>query len=226
MERSDSSVPDRRPPTADFRARHRVPAQAFVITLVGRFQSVKNHALLIDAFARVMREVPSARLVLAGSGPLRGEIESRCQRSEIRDRVVFLDEVRHADLPAVYQAADVNVISSDYESFCFAVLEGMASGLPHVVTGTNWVPWLIGGKKADEREADAYASGITRVPGGYVTPVGDAAAFAEALLALYREPEQRAAMGQWARERAVRDFSWQASARQLLGVYDTLVTKA
>ncbi len=221
---------DRRPQTSEFRQNNKIPPTDIVITHVARFQSVKNHAMLIDAFAILLKTVPNAWLVLAGSGPLRGEIEERCREVGMENNVIFLGEVRHADLPAIYDASDINVMPSDYESFCFAVLEGMASGLPHVVTDTNWVPGLLGGNiqhstfnKQQSTSSVSYQSKIRTVPGGLVTPIGDAATFAEALLMLARDAGLRRSMGSWNRDRVVRDFTWDASARKLVDVYRNLV---
>jgi glycosyltransferase involved in cell wall biosynthesis len=215
----------------EFRQKLGIPPDAIIITHIARFQSVKNHTMLIKAFATLVVKVPTARLVLAGSGPLKSDIENQVRHFGLTGNVVFLGETNHADLPSVYAAADINVMPSDYESFCFAVLEGMASGLPHVVTETNWVPGLLGGTKdegrwtMDDRRQSPMAHrplSIVHLPGGLVTPIGDADAFADALLMLARDPELRGRMGQWNRERVVSDFTWDASAKKLLGLYERL----
>ncbi|MCP5488217.1 MAG: glycosyltransferase family 4 protein [Verrucomicrobia bacterium] len=221
--------PKAHPPSSNqsrYRLRHRIDPSAFVITLVGRFQTVKNHDLLIRAVRRAGQEILGIVLLLAGSGPLRESLERKADDLIQAGQVRFLGEVKHGDLPEIYHAANVNVISSDYESFCFAVLEGMASGLPHVVTATDWVPWLIGGKKVDERSVGEYASGVTEVPGGFVVPVGDEVALAAALVQLSKDPEKQRAMGAWAEQRAARDFSWDASAGKLMAIYEQLKSMA
>jgi len=120
---------------------------------------------------------------------------------------------RVADL---YAAADLNVISSDYESFSFVALEGMATGLPLLATATEWVPTLIGGVSAQAGDC----------PGGVVAPVGDAPAFARAMRQLMDDPARRQALGAWNRQRVERDFGWTASARRLRDVYAGLAARS
>lgn len=215
----------------EFRSAHNVPEDAMVVTHVARFQSVKNHAMLIDAFADFKKTVSTARLILAGSGPLKEEVEGKVRQLGMTGDVIFLGEMKHADLPAVYAATDINVMPSDYESFCFAVLEGMASELPHVVTDTNWVPGLLGdnvqlpvpGVQPSGGNVKLNAK-IRSVSGGLITPVGDASTFAEALRQLAHDSTTRAQMGHWCRARVEKDFCWKTSADRLKKLYASLMT--
>ena len=183
--------------------------------------------------------VPEVRLVLAGSGPLRGEIEARARRAGVGDRVIFLGEVGFATLPEVYRAADLKVISSDYESFCFAAIEAMASGLPVVTTDCGWVPGLIGDPLPPIRRQDAdgddpperfAAAGpgprIRETPGGLVTARNDPAALAAAIRTLLHDTDRRAVCARWNRDKAVREHGWASSAKKLLKVYEGLMEMA
>jgi len=209
------------PHRSEFRDRAGIGRDELVVLLVARFQAVKNHGMLIDAFAELKRRVPSARLVLAGSGPLEGEARARCAARGVADRVLFLGEVPFDDLPDVYAAADVHAISSDYESFCFAALEAMASGLPLAVTDTDWVPRLVGKEEGRGARGEG-AESVRECPGGMVVPVGDARGMAEALCALAEDAALRRRMAQRNRERAVAGYGWEASAKTLMGVYQRL----
>lgn len=232
------------PRPSDFRGRHGLPAEAIVFLLVARFQAVKDHAMLVRAFARLARQEPRARLVLAGSGPLERAVRRQCRREGVGDRVLFLGEVEYGDLPSVYAGADIKVISSFYESFCFAALEAMSMGLPLVVTDTEWVPGLIGDERCAMRDAGhgmrdagledelggsghgpAYPESriphpASRLaPGGIVVPVGDAEAMAEGLRTLARDPAGRRAMGEWNRRAVLAAPGWKESAARLLDLY-------
>lgn len=202
-----------RPHATDFRRRAGWRDDDLVLLFVARFQAVKNHAMLVDAFRRVAGMEPRARLALAGSGPLEGDIRARCAGAGLMQRVTFLGEMPFDRVADLYAAADLNVISSDYESFSFVALEGMASGLPLVATATEWVPTLIGGESV--RPGDA--------PGGVVVPVGDADAFAAAALRLLRDPARRQAMGAWNRSRVEAEFGWATSAARLEDAYRGLL---
>jgi glycosyltransferase involved in cell wall biosynthesis len=233
-----------RMPSAECRRENRkrlgVSDETLVILHVARFQDVKDHKMLIEAFDRMRRQVLNSRLLLAGSGHLQPAVEKQVASLGLSEHVTFLGEVPHEKLPGYYAAADINVVSSFYESFCFAVLEGMASGLPHVVTDTNWVPRLIGDRRSEidsqspttdsqspisnpQSPISNNQSTITYGPGGLVTPIRDADSFANALLTLANDVPLRKQMGAWNREKAQREHTWDASARKLRALYDHLL---
>lgn len=194
-----------RPYASGFRAKHGIGDDEFLLLYVARFQEFKNHVMLLMAFELFLNQNPSARLILAGSGPLRVRIEQQAVELGIASKVLFLGEVPFGDLPEVYAAADVKVVTSDYESFCFAAIEAMSAGLPVLTTDCGWVPRLV-------------------VDGaGVVTPVGDASAFAVALKTLADNPELRQQLGARARERVLARHTWPASAEKLMGLYQRLV---
>ncbi len=193
-----------RPQPSDFRKTHGIGADEFVALYVARFQAFKNHALLLDAFARLAQDHPASRLVLAGSGPLRERTEERAAELGLSDKLLFLGEVPYEQLPGVYAAADVKVISSDYESFCFAAIEAMSAGLTVLTTDCAWVPRLV-------------SDGA-----GIVVPVGDAEAFAAALKRLAGNPALRQRMGAAGRQHVLERHTWPASAEKLLKLYQDL----
>jgi len=197
-----------RPQPSDFRKRRGIGRDEFVALYVARFQAFKNHALLIDAFARFVADHPAARLLLAGSGPLRERTEQQAVERGVADKILFLGEVPYAELPAVYAAADAMAISSDYESFCFAAIEAMAMGLPVLTTDCAWVPRLV-------------ADGA-----GLVVPVGDPAAFAAGLKKLADNPALRQRLGAAGRQHVLERHTWPASAAKLLALHREVVACA
>lgn len=194
-----------RPQPSDFRKKHGIGADEFVALYVARFQAFKNHQMLVDAFARFAKDHPAARLVLAGSGPLRERTEQQAGELGLANKVLFLGEIPYRELPAVYAAADLKVISSDYESFCFVAIEAMSMGLPVLTTDCAWVPRLV-------------SDGA-----GLVVPVGDAEAFAAGLKKLADNPALRQRMGAAGRDLVLSRHTWPASAEKLKRLYDGLV---
>lgn len=197
-----------RPQPSDFRQRHGIGRDEFVALYVARFQAFKNHAVLLDAFARFVREYPAARLVLAGSGPLRTACGRRAAELGLGEKVLFLGETPYGELPAVYAAADAKVISSDYESFCFAAIEAMSTGLPVLTTDCAWVPRLV-------------ADGA-----GLVVPAGDVAALAAGLKKLAENPALRRRLGATGRQQVLERHTWPASADTLRHLYRKLTRTA
>jgi len=119
--------------SVEVRAELGIPANAFVIGHVGRFDEQKNHAFLVDIFAEVARQEPQARLLLVGGGALRPSIEEKAERLRMADRVVFAG-VRE-DVPRLMRGAmDVFVFPSLYEGLPIAGIEAQAAGLPFVLS--------------------------------------------------------------------------------------------
>lgn len=117
------------------RARLGLPANAFVVGHVGRFMPVKNHAFLVDVFARVYEERSDARLLLVGDGPLRSTIERKVAALGLEDAVVFAG-VQTVVPEILLGAVDVFVLPSHYEGIPLVLIEAQAAGLPSVVSRT------------------------------------------------------------------------------------------
>jgi phenylacetate-CoA ligase len=102
---------------------------------VGSLLPVKDHVLLLHAFARVRSELTGARLTIAGSGPLAGTLRTIASRLALDECVTFAGELAHDQLPALYSGAAVFVQSSRHEGQGMALLEAAACGC--AVCGTN-----------------------------------------------------------------------------------------
>jgi glycosyltransferase involved in cell wall biosynthesis len=110
-----------------------------VVLNVGRLFDQKDQRTLIEAFAKVAGDYPDWVLRIVGEGPLRPALEKLVQDRCIGDRVQLpgvIDDIDHE-----YEAAQILVMSSRYESFGLATAEGLAHGLPVIgfadCAGTN-----------------------------------------------------------------------------------------
>jgi glycosyltransferase involved in cell wall biosynthesis len=168
----------RYPATLRDEARRRLglPLDRKYVTCVARFHPVKDHAMLLRAFARVAATVRDAELLLAGDGELREALGAQANAQGIGTRVRFLG-VRD-DVPDLLRASDVFVLTSITEAASLTLLEAMACRLPVVVTA-------VGGN-AEIVQHGRY---------GFLVPRGDEAATATAITQLLRDPRQAAAMG-------------------------------
>ena len=138
-------------------------SDGLVIITVGRYKKVKNHALLIKAFALV-REKVTAKLYIVGDGDLRSEYETLIESLNLQQDVVLTGFVN--DPSAYYTHADLFVLSSDYEGFGNVIVEAMDAGTPIVATDCECGPREI-------LEGGKY---------GTLVPVGDIEALASAML--------------------------------------------
>ncbi len=103
-----------------------------VVCHTGRLIPVKNHAFLLDVFARVHACIPQAVLVCAGRGELEEQLKARVDELGLADSVRFLGVVDN--VPEVLRAADAFVFPSVKEGLPLAVVEAQAAGLPTTVS--------------------------------------------------------------------------------------------
>ena len=120
---------------AAVRGELKIPANAFVIGHVGRFDYQKNHKFLIEIFATLAQRQPEARLLLIGEGPLRPTIEERVASAGLQERVIFAGS--RPDVPRLMTSAmDAFVLPSHFEGLPLVLLEAQAAGLPCLLADT------------------------------------------------------------------------------------------
>lgn len=179
----------RYPATSRTEARRRLglPADRIFVTCVARFHPVKDHAMLLRAFARAAGDLPKAELLLAGDGPQRAALTSQAADLGIAERVRFLG-VRD-DVPDLLRASDIFALTSVSEAASLTLLEAMACRLPVVVTAVGGNPEIV------EHERN-----------GFLVPRGDDGAAAQAIRYLLQHPERAAAMGEAARDHVTANY--------------------
>jgi len=106
-----------------------------VVLTAGRLSFEKNVDVVLKAFALVLRQEGSARLVVTGGGPAERECKRLAVELGVGNRVSFPGFVGEGLLPAYYSAADVFVTASTFETQGLSLLEAMACGTP--VVGAN-----------------------------------------------------------------------------------------
>lgn len=141
-----------------------------VALTAARLAPQKGVADLVEAWGRLAPDLPSGILIIAGDGPLRGELEARAASLAITDSV-RLPGFRD-DVDALLQAADLAVIPSLAEGQSIFALEAMARGVPVVATRVGGLP-------------ETVRDGRT----GLLAPPGEPAALAAAMARLLRETD-------------------------------------
>ena len=182
-----------------------IPDDALVLVIVANLIAYKGHADLIEALGKVRGDLPAGWVLLCvgrDDGP-GDDLKARAAALEIDGNVRWLGE--RADVPALLAGADIGLLCSHQEGFANSILEGMAAGLPMIVTG-------VGGN------SEAVVDCIT----GLVVPPRDPRAFGEALLALACDPERRSAMGAAGRRRVAEKYSLDACVAGYERLYDAL----
>ncbi|MGV9669227.1 glycosyltransferase family 4 protein [Gordonia sp. NPDC003504] len=167
-----------------------------VVGFVGRLAPEKHVERLAG-----LDDDDSIRLVIVGDGPERARLSRMCPNA------VFTGELRGEELARAYASLDVFAHPGEHETFCQAIQEAMASGLP-----------VIGPDAGGPRDlVTPMSTGFLLDPRTYADRVGEAV---EAL----RDPVQRAAMGR-AGLSAVRARTWPALCEELVGHYRAVIAE-
>jgi glycosyltransferase involved in cell wall biosynthesis len=173
------------------RAAFDTPERAPLLLGMGRLHAAKAH----DISLRALRELPDTWLWIAGSGPLRPELEALARDLGVADRVRFLGW--RDDPSALYRTADAVVFPSRFEPLGNVVIQAWAHGVPIVAAASIGPAALI-------RDGED----------GLLVPVNDEAALAAAARRLLWDQPLRWALIECARKRINEEFSREAVLSQ------------
>lgn len=193
-------------PDDNFRQELGIDARTPLIAAVTVLRPQKAISVLLEAHARVLEEMPEARLVLAGGGAERSALETRTKQLGLQDRVHFLGY--RSDVDSILRASDIAAMSSDYEGTPVVSFECMANRTPLVATAVGGLP-------------DVIEHGRT----GLLVPPRDPQALADAILSLLRDPARREQMGTDAAKR-LPEFTIGSSIERLSALYEALIAES
>jgi len=174
-----------------------------VIGTVGHLRPEKNHARLVNAFAKLPGD-SRTKLLVVGDGDLRPALDRQVGSLGLRDKVVFAGIV--ADPVDCYRAMDVFALSSDTEQMPLVVLEAMGSSLAILSTNVGDVREMV----ADDNRP-------------YVTSLGDEGAFVRGLTALTQNAEARTSLGQMNRSRCIEQYDLRLMVARYCELYSDVL---
>jgi glycosyltransferase involved in cell wall biosynthesis len=157
-----------------------IPADAIVVSTVGRLTGIKQHSLFLDMASRLAQRSDKFLFLIVGDGELRRDLETQTAKLGLTARTRFLGW--RGDLDTIYGATDVFVLTSRNEGTPVALIEAMAAEVASVSTNVGGVSDVI----SDERL-------------GSLVLFGDAGALAAEVAAFADDPERRETVGQAAR---------------------------
>jgi N-acetyl-alpha-D-glucosaminyl L-malate synthase BshA len=157
-----------------------------LIVHLSNLRPVKRIDLLLDTVARVQPRESFKLLILAGGGF--GPFTAHVRRLGMASRVIVRENV--FEVEDYLQASDLGLFTSESESFCLSVLEGMCFGTPSVSTAVGGIPEVV-----------------VHGENGLLVPVGDVDALARSVESLIRDSAARARLGEAAQRRARERFS-------------------
>jgi phosphatidyl-myo-inositol dimannoside synthase len=188
--------------TSEVRSRYRLAEGRWLFT-VARLAAHKGVDTGLQVLAKLRHEMPELRYAIVGSGIWQARLESLAQELGVADRVRFLTDVPDADLPALYNLAEIylglsRTVELMAEGFGISLSEASASGVPVVAGASGGIP-------------DAVVEGET---GLLVDPAGPEAA-TEAVRKLLRNPELGRRLGAAGRKAVEQYFNWDRVAAEL-----------
>ncbi len=158
----------------------------------GRLIPIKSPEFIVAAFPAILKQVPDAKLIIAGHGYLQEPLEAFVEKWGIQDKVKFVGWVDHQKLPEFYSSGKVFLSLQKHENFgSLAMMEAMACGLPVVAS-----------------QAGSTEEQIKNGENGFVVPLNDRRSFVSRVVQLLRDDDLRNSMGQQGRESILAAYSW------------------
>ena len=114
-----------------------------VVLFVGRLEAVKNLALALRVFKRVVKQIPSARLLIIGEGGLRSQLDEIIKEERLAGEVELLGLIDHDQLSSYYRLAKVLILPSAHESFGKVILEAAMQQTPTLASQTTGASSII-----------------------------------------------------------------------------------
>jgi len=174
-----------------------------ILLNIARLHEHKGQIYLIRAMESVIQQMPAAKLLIVGDGPLEAVLETEIKRLHLENSVFLLGFRR--DLEALYSSCDVFVMPSVHEGMGVAIIQAMAYEKPVIASDVGAIP-------------EAVRPGET----GVLVPPGDPAALALAILDLLGNPERLHCLGKQAQAFVREEFLLGNMIRGYTALYRSL----
>jgi len=179
--------------------RARLGLGARTLLCVGHLIERKGHDLVISA----LPALPQHFLLIVGEGPERLALEGLATKLGVANRVRFLGQIAHEDLPEIYSAVDALVLASSREGWPNVLLEAMACGTPVVASNIWGNPEVVAQPEAGELMSERTASGVVL-----------------AVEKLLQTPRDRAATRRYAEK-----FSWEETTKGQIQLFSEILAR-
>jgi glycosyltransferase involved in cell wall biosynthesis len=175
------------------------------IIVTRNLEHIYDISTALRAFKIVKQKFPYASLTIAGSGPLRQELEALSSELALSDSVNFTGRIDNEKMHKLYQEADIMVNASLVDNMPISILEALASGVPVVSTNVGGIPFLVD-------------QGKTSLLVGASDPIG----MAKAIMDIATNPSLAKLLSHNGLERA-KEFSWPRIRLKWLQAYQSLI---
>jgi len=192
----------------DFRRKYALDSEK-IIFFIGRHVYEKGIHVLIEAFRKVLDNFFDAKLIIAGNGPMTGELYSKAHFLGLSHKVLFTGFITDEERKKIFKVADIAVFPSLYEPFGIVALEAMASGCVPVVSD-------IGG----------FSEIVKHLHNGLTFYCANPNSLADMILLLLKDDLLRQKLSRQAQSDAKEIYSWDKIVKRLQSVYEMIVTEA
>lgn len=174
--------------------------------IAARLNPVKDVKTLIRAFGEAAKQCDNIRLLIAGDGEQRQELEEMGGSLCPPDTVKFIGW--QTDMNSFYHSLNVNMLSSISETFPYAITEGARMGCATISTAVGGIPKVV-------------IDGKT----GFLVDPGDWQTMARRIVSLAGDAKLRSSLGQGIYEKVRREFSSQVMAQRQIQIYQTVIRR-
>ena len=195
-------------PSPELRTELGIPARARIVGAVARLFPRKGYEDFLPVAARVARACPDTCFLILGDGPMRSEYEKMSEALGIRDKVFFAGLVSPDRIAEYIALTDVVAHFSLKEGLPRVAVQALAEAKPVVAYPLDGTPEVVLNGKS-----------------GYLTPPGDHAAAAEALIRLLKDEPERHAFGEYGRKLVRDQFPWKVMSDTLITDYQNFLSE-
>ena len=209
LEKFRTNLPEKR---MSFRQEYKIEEDEIIISIVGRIVPIKNHALLIDAFALLKQKTDKkVRLFIVGDGDLKSHLFEQCQSLNLsfslgkegnRD-VVFTSWIRNVDY--LYAGSDIITLTSFNEGTPIALIEAQVANKPIVTTNA--------GGTADILEPSPY----------HIISESNPESFSTALVSIVDQINEESIISSSIQKRIIESYSYTNMAKEMNQLYKKLM---
>lgn len=185
-----------------FKFRERTPLRPVFLSN-RNLEPLYNVGCVLRAFSIIQQRVPEARLIVAGEGSQRSDLERLAIALQLRN-VEFVGRVLAINMPAIDGSADIYLNGSEIDNMPGSIIEAFASGLPVVTTDAGGIPYIVRNEKT-----------------GLMVHCGDYEGMAAAALRLLDDDELAIGLARRALEEC-KKYQWAAVKTEWLSLYQEL----
>jgi len=181
----------------------------FVLTYLGKFSPERGLEVPIRAMGRITKQIPHAKLLLVGDGPIRAQLLRLAVREGVSEKVEFTGWVDFKETLSYLKASDVCIVPQPSNPL-------IDNGIPH-----KFFQYLAAGKPVIVSDAKAFARIVKEYNCGKVFRSDSVQGFAQAVIDIYRDHD-KVNYGRNGQKAVFEKYNWAISSKMLINVYDSV----